>query len=651
MRFSYPIPKTDNDFEHLCCQLLKRHWGRPQLQRYAHSGEEQDGVDIHDPSQTKPIHAAQCKLHDYGKTIPPREIQEEVDKAKRHVPALRHYAILTTGRKSKQADKKVAEINRLHQEQGLFTVELLTWDQIEVLLDKFEDVRDPIYNTVSGQTVKLIAQRMAALHASIEASAQPSSDAIDLELEGVKAEVERHELKVAHRLAQRLEERHGEKLTPRQRWRLLSMRANILLGGGKPEQAGSLLLQAKPLQPEEEKAQVNEALGYELTGNQQKAHELAGTLCQKLPHSSAAIAIWVRTAPSTVGSAELEAKASQFADKECEVALALCISTLNQGDVDLAERHARRATELEPGLPQTWLMLGQAVHVKGAKEARRSLLEQAEAHYSKTVELAHSRGSAHIETAAYLNRGIVRDSLGVGSAEEDFRSARRLDPGDPAAMRGFALYLANHGKADQAVEEARAAAKAEPSDDSSVLLAAILWDRNRGNDRQQALVISLETVRRARQERYHEALEMCVLGLSEFKRWDEARALLESLAEGQVSEVERATHLGQIRMAQGDRTEAEVFARTALGAVGDGTTTADLRRLARLLALLGQHALALPLLQRIARPGRFDEDTRMLLACANVTHNHRVALDVCRTLREAGTGDRRLLDNEVDILP
>ena len=118
MRFGLPIPKNDEDFEILCCQLLRHVWKRPQLQRYAQSGEEQDGVDIYDPHQEKPVRGAQCKLHDYGKTIPPREIQEEVDKAKHYVPALRHYTILTTGRKSKQADNKVAEINKLHRSRG-----------------------------------------------------------------------------------------------------------------------------------------------------------------------------------------------------------------------------------------------------------------------------------------------------------------------------------------------------------------------------------------------------------------------------------------------------------------------------------------------------------------------------------------------------
>ena len=70
----------------------------------------------------------------------------------------------------------------------------------------------------------------------------------------------------------RLEERHGDKISARQRWRLLTLKANVVLGQGKLEDAGRFLLQAKQCQPQEEKAQVNEALGYELTGEIDQRH-------------------------------------------------------------------------------------------------------------------------------------------------------------------------------------------------------------------------------------------------------------------------------------------------------------------------------------------------------------------------------------------
>src|SRR5688572_18853209 len=115
MRFSIDPPKTGEDFEHLGLVLLRRHWGSPELQRYAHSGEKQDGVDIHDPLVRCPHRAAQCKLHDQGKSIPPKEIRAEVKKARAYSPPLDHYLILTTGKKAKAGDDAVKSINRYHQ--------------------------------------------------------------------------------------------------------------------------------------------------------------------------------------------------------------------------------------------------------------------------------------------------------------------------------------------------------------------------------------------------------------------------------------------------------------------------------------------------------------------------------------------------------
>src|SRR5262249_28047854 len=137
--------------------------------RYGHRGENQDGIDIFDPTQTVPVMGAQCKLHGYGKTIPPKEIEAEVKKARNYTPALNHYTILTTAKKSKQADRKVAEINKDHQSRGLFTVEVLTWDQIEGLLDQYPEVRDPIYHPLAHQQATQFQSQLAAIRLHVEA--------------------------------------------------------------------------------------------------------------------------------------------------------------------------------------------------------------------------------------------------------------------------------------------------------------------------------------------------------------------------------------------------------------------------------------------------------------------------------------------------
>jgi hypothetical protein len=107
---------------------------------------------------------------------------------------------------------------------------------------------------------------------------------------------------------------------------------------------------------------------------------------------------------------------------------------------------------------------------------------------------------------------------------------------------------------------------------------------------------------------------------------------------------------GQICLAQGERVDAQAYAHAAYLAIGEGTSITDQRGLARLFGYLNQYASALTLLQQIANPGRYDWDTRMLLECANRLGKHRIVLDVCRALREAGEEDPRLLNNELNIL-
>jgi tetratricopeptide (TPR) repeat protein len=488
----------------------------------------------------------------------------------------------------------------------------------------------------------------------VDGASKTSSDVLDAELDTIKAEADRHELKVARRLAERFEERHGDKVTRRQRWRLRTLQANTWLGEGEFERAGRLLLEAKCYQPEEEKARINEALGLELTGEEEKAHALAVTLRHSFPDSADAAAVWVRTAPATVRSDELEAEVGKFASKASVVAVALAICSLNRGDVGRAERHALKATELEPEMPQGWLLLGQCVHSRGYAEVRveegHKLFRQAEAHYSRAIDLARRGGNVGLEAMAHLNRGLVRGLLEESAAGDDFKAARQLLPADADVMRKYAVFLSDRGDLDRAVEQATAAVEAVPGGQSSALLAALRWDRNRGDDRQQALDLCLALVRGLVTDRFDEALEMALLGLAESERWPEAEELLAGLPAGKISEVARNTLLGQLRLAQGERDKAAELARAAHTAVGTATSAADIRRLARLLGRLELYSLALPLLQRVAQPGRFDPDTRMLLDCANSLHDHAVILRVCRELREAGVRDRRLLDNEIDIL-
>lgn len=654
MRFSYPIPKNDDDFEHLCCELLKLHWKRPGLQRYGHRGEEQEGIDIFDPTQTAPVRGAQCKLHGYGKTIPPKEIEEEVVKARQHTPPLAHYTILTTAKKSKQADRRVSEINLDHQARGLFTIEVLTWDQIEGLLDQHPQVRDPIYLPLAHQQATQIHAQLTAIMLRVEAPGGGTGGVIDIELDAIKAALETHKLEMAWQRADQLQTRSGDLLSARQRWRLLTLRGNLHLRRGELEEAGALLIQARGHQPDEEKALVNEAVGYDLCGDTAKAHELAVGLRQKLPRNDDIVALWVRTSPPDFSAERLESEAGDRAVGSTNVALALSICLLNRGSLEGAERHARRVTESEPASPQGWLMLGQSVHMLGFRAARAedraSHLREAVGHYNRAEDLARRQGATHLQSASVANRAIVRMLLGDPAAEQDFHLARTLTPSDPDVPRRFAVYLAQGSHLGRAVEQARAALSLREDAAVQAILAAVLWDRNDGGDRQEALALCLRALADPESGRFDETLDMAVLALVEIGRENEVGPLLDRLPPQRVSTVARDSLMAVVAQRRGETEQAAEHAHRAAATVTEATSAADVRRVARVLVRLNSYAPALPLLERVADTTRFDPETRMLLDCANLSGRHQVVMDVCRSLREAGEGNRRLLDNEIDLL-
>ncbi|WP_422929682.1 hypothetical protein [Singulisphaera sp. PoT] len=108
MNFRYPHPDNERSFEKFSVKLLQRHWNNPHLELYGRRGEEQCGVDIIDPMFSAPFRAAQCKHHEPMLTIPPSEIEAEVAKALAFDPPLDRYAIITSGRATTHAQKKMA---------------------------------------------------------------------------------------------------------------------------------------------------------------------------------------------------------------------------------------------------------------------------------------------------------------------------------------------------------------------------------------------------------------------------------------------------------------------------------------------------------------------------------------------------------------
>lgn len=133
-----PRPKSWDEFEDICADLLKRTWNDPDLVRNGRSGQPQHGVDCYgvpkylDGAGTKKYAGAQCKNTD---ELTIEVVQKEVDKAKEFKPGLTEFFVMTTA----PSDAKLQEAVRT-QSWPFDRVHLKFWDDISLDLSGYDDL-------------------------------------------------------------------------------------------------------------------------------------------------------------------------------------------------------------------------------------------------------------------------------------------------------------------------------------------------------------------------------------------------------------------------------------------------------------------------------------------------------------------------------
>lgn len=666
MRLNYQPPVLSEEFERLCLELLRAHWKCPTLQLYGRRGEKQFGVDIFDEGGGPPLRAAQCKLREAGKTLSSPEIEEEVENAKTFPLKIGHYAILTTGKVTGETQRAIRQMNQAHKRAGLFSIECLSWDKIKDLLHRYTEVVQQVYGSPQSQLVPAVLERMDALTVRLEALViERDTDAYHAEIDEAKRKIEQGDYQIARYLLTKLRDQAWDKLDARRRFRVLSNMAAAHLGEAQYEKAAALFLEAKSLQPDDERACANEALAHQLLGNPERAFEVATEHRKRHPNSARVVAVWVRNAPGDIPFAALETQVPDRLLNDPEVAFSLAIHAANAGALDRAEEFALKAANLNPEWAYPWLMLARIIT---KRQLALDLGEQgqlptdsvvgglgnAEEYSEKAVGLAKKERAKGVLAEALMTRGLIKEFLGKQQdAEQDGAAAYYENPTSPYVLREYGIILANHGKTDLAISLLRKAVQSDEGYESKYLLAVTLKSRNAPDDASEALQTFIDIAQTATPmaEGYREhILEQAVDLLTREAQWERIENLLVSTPKGTISDVALATFRAIANWRRKDQEATHKWADYALKILSPSTSRHDRRRLARLLTSIGRYSEALPLWQELADPTSLTSDTRNLLGCANRLERHGLLLEWCKRLRESSVRDAGMLDLEISLL-
>ena len=661
-----PAPANDADFERLCLRLLKVHWNCPDLERYGHRGEAQQGIDILDMSGAEPLHAAQCKLYDPRKTLPPTDIHAEVNAARTFTPAIGIYGLLTTAKVSTEAHNTIIEINRKYG--GSFRVELFTWDRIDELLDEYPLLRDQIYKTLSGEALQQIQDKLTEIGTGVDtvkvtiaSQSRDTSDSLHAEIDEARHLIEGGQFQTGRFLLQRLRTHKWEQMGNRHRFRLLSNVGAAYFRERDFGKAAQFFLEAASCQPNDVQAAENQGVAYHISLPREQAFKEITELQNKFPNSPRIVSLWITSAPETWSIQEIESRLSAAQKSTAEVMTALGMRAFRECKFELSEQFASRSIELLPGWSKPRSLkahsfLMQIVQSQNtfAPAAETDRLRRAQLLFTEALDIAAKEHDPATQSECLLERSQVYLLLKEpAQADADVERAHTLMPDDQGVRSAWATMMLRRGQVDEAINELRIILAERNRPDVALQLAKAMLKRRSTADINEAidLLFPLVTSSDRVPSGAREYVASILLGeLLVAERWSDAERVCETLPACGVSSALVLAYRARISYVRGNPAEANELVDSGLAALTDSSSREDIYWIAQLLSDLGRHSDALPLLQRVATVNELTDSTKHLLNCAMRLKRDDLIIDTCAALRKNGIVERDLVCLEAQTL-
>jgi len=160
-------------FEHLCLGIFREVWSDPLAEMHGRRGQAQHGVDIYSSPQASlgGRYGIQCKGkdHGYGHAVTIAELDAEIAKAETFTPPLVHWILATTAHRDSTLQAEVRRISDRRQRSGLFTVQVLAWQDLQILMADHSTVIEKFYPEHAFNLSKLISS-IRSLPDAVEAA-------------------------------------------------------------------------------------------------------------------------------------------------------------------------------------------------------------------------------------------------------------------------------------------------------------------------------------------------------------------------------------------------------------------------------------------------------------------------------------------------
>jgi DNA-binding PadR family transcriptional regulator/tetratricopeptide (TPR) repeat protein len=517
-----------------------------------------------------------------------------------------------------------------------------------------EQYFDSAFGSQLDSARKQITGRIEDLTGRIE------GDCIDSEINEARDFINQHKFSDAAVILRRLQSKKAHLLSKQHRYRIISNCGAIAVGEGKPDDAARHFLEAALLEPDDERARVNEVFAHFLRRDLVKTFQMATERRSLYPCSTRLSALWIMSAPSSTSLAEIESTLDPSLFNDHEVCVALARRAMMAGQWGSAKKYADTAVLAAPKWSQprfvrAQLGVGQlAAEHSGFKslpaEERATLLSSAIEDATRSIELAEIEGPWASAEALVVRSELYLLNADIPKATADAKAAWKLDCENLNVLLTLAQCHFVTGALEQGIDVLTEAYGKEPRPDVVLMYARALADRSRDGDLQKAIDIILKVDVTALPTATRSLFSVAALHcISKKGDWSAAQTFIEK---AQPALDQAATHAlkGFVHHGRGEVDDANVAANDASRSITDDTDAGVKEFLAGLFMQLDRPTDALPIYQELFDKHIPSFNPDRLLACAAKLHLDDKVMEVCEKLHARQGLDWRRLEFEVQYL-
>lgn len=670
-------PQYWEAFEDMLHELFTAEWKDPHAQKHGRSGQPQNGVDVYgQPEQKDTWAGVQAKKKDRlaASVVTEKDLEDEVNKAKKFEPKLSEFILATTGQSDQRIQKKARLLTEAHQKEGLFTVHVYSWEKIEALFRKHLDVCKRWYPYLfsDDEALKLLdtiesAQKEHALEqrestneikamlasivgqvsyfsSSMTATGAGSQTVYQVAIDQANALLDQFKPKTALAQLEALREKAWEGADQVTKWKILTNIGAAKFQLNEDEEAARLFIQAAQYNKDDEKALCNLALAHLLLGNLPKAEEHIDEVLQKNAANERAYALKVRIQSfrNEDFNRIVEQIPEEFRSFE-DIAGALGDAAGKYGDVQKCQYWygvAYRRNDASLGVAVSYatsmlmtLVKNKLVLITGKVSIdQKTQLEDIIAIYTDAYTKITDSEHVALKLDCLFNRGVAWRLVGkYENAAKDFDLVSELEPENDKYVFNRATLALASGKKDVAIAllEQIKGSTAYPA----ALLLAEIYKEN-GDSTKGRKVLTQFLVSNPPTEFKEQAHQLLIELLIASEQYGEAERESADLVAANQENVMNVLIRAKVLKAREKEKEAHGLLAVAQSLITTESPFADIVALANEYYALQDFEKAIALYEQIADTSVDNFITRNLLMCYYQAGKHREALTICTLLRQ-----------------